>query len=320
MVLVGLANGTLDAIGQRLGSVGSDVIFQPPESSLILGASQAVMPVRLADLIAGVPEVTRVTPVLNWHVSELKGSSESLNLWAIDYPSFTLMSGGLDMVRGHPPEAAGDVVVDSLLAEARGFQTGDQVSMLNRIFRVAGISRPGSGGRIYARIQDIQDAIGTPGRASFFLVKGSDPRRAGDLTRSLQERFPGYKVTAIAQVLQGPAGERRWPFPVQEGPHGDRRVVLSFVVVLLAMYTAVIERTREIGILRAMGATRSWVVGLVLGESLLLSLVGAILGLGLAFAGRALLLDLFPAEEIQLSAGWFLAAAALSIAGDFWAR
>ncbi len=314
MVLVGLANGTLDAIGQRLESVGADVIFQPPQSSLILGASQAVMPVRLADLIARVPEVTRVTPVLNWHVSELRGSSESLNLWAIDYPSFTLMSGGLDMVRGHPPEAAGDVVVDSLLADARALRIGDRISMLNRVFHVAGVSRPGSGGRIYARIQDIQDAIGTPGRASFFLVKGSDPRQAGALTRSLEERFPGYKVTAIAQVSRA----------LQENAVGLSQfkkaltgiaVVLSFVVVLLAMYTAVIERTREIGILRAMGATRSWVVGLVLGESLLLSLVGAILGLGLAFAGRAFLLDLFPAEEIQLSAAWFLAAAALSIAG-----
>lgn len=315
MVLIGLANGTLDAIGQRLESVGADVIFQPPESSLILGASQAVMPVRLAELLTAVPDVTRVTPVLNWHVSELKGGSESLNLWAIDYPSFASMSGGLDMVKGRPPLEEGDLVVDSLLADARGFRIGEGIRMLNRGFRIAGISRPGSGGRIYARIQDIQGAIGTPGRASFFLVKGRDPREAGEVTRVLERRFPGYKVTAIAQVSKALQQNAVGLSEFKKALTGIA-VVLSFIVVLLAMYTAVIERTREIGILRAMGATRSWVVGLVLGESLLLSLVGAVLGLGLAFAGRALLLALFPAEEVQLSATWFLGAAALSIAGS----
>src|SRR5262249_6500791 len=62
MLLVGLANGTLAAIGERLQSVGADVILQPPDASLILGATQAVMPERFSALIRALPEVREVTP------------------------------------------------------------------------------------------------------------------------------------------------------------------------------------------------------------------------------------------------------------------
>ena len=62
MLLVGMANGTLAAIASRLLSVGADVLFQPPDSSLILGVSSAVVPLRMADLLRQTPGVTIVNP------------------------------------------------------------------------------------------------------------------------------------------------------------------------------------------------------------------------------------------------------------------
>ena len=55
-------------------------------------------------------------------------------------------------------------------------------------------------------------------------------------------------------------------------------VVISFLVVLLAMYTTIIERTREIGILRAIGASQATVVRLVVSESFLICLAGVVVG------------------------------------------
>jgi len=314
MLLIGLANGTLGAIGERLQSVGADVILQPPDASLILGATQAVMPERLMDLIREVPGVRAVTPVLNWHVSQLKGSPESLNLWAIDSGSFATLSGGLDLVAGHGLAAEGDLVVDTLLAASRSLRVGEVLHLLNRDFRVAGISRAGSGGRIYARLEDIQQAVGTPGRASFFLVKGRTARDAAELAGALEGRFAGYKITPIAQVSKA----------LQDNAVGLTQfkraltalsVVASFLVVLLAMYTAILERTREIGILRAMGATQAWVLRLVMIESAWVCIGGVVAGFGLAVAGRLALLHLFPAEEILLTAQWAARAAALGLVG-----
>jgi len=85
--------------------------------------------------------------------------------------------------------------------------------------------------------------------------------------------------------------------------------------VLLAMYTTIIERTREIGILRAIGASQTKVVQLVIGESFLICLSGVLLGMVLAVASRWLLPQAFPTLVVQLSREWAAIAATLGLTG-----
>jgi len=314
MLLVGMANGTLGEIADRLQNVGADVLFQPPDASLILGATSAVMPVKFGDLMKQVPGVTDVAPVLNWHVSQIKGVSRAVNLWAIDYPSFQRISGGLDILDGAGLEERDTLVMDNVLANATGVRVGDVLPMLNREFRVAGICRAGAGGRLYARIDDIQTAIGTPDKASFFLVKGTSSLEADKLTERLQERFKGYKITPMAQVSrmmqQNAVGLEQF----KEALTGIA-VLISFLVVLLAMYTTIIERTREIGILRAIGAGQATIVRLVVAESALICLAGVVVGILLAFGGAWYLPRVFPTLSVTLSREWALIASGLGLAG-----
>jgi putative ABC transport system permease protein len=314
MVLVGLADGTLDDIAARLQNVGADVLFQPPDASLLLGATSAVMPMKYIDIMKTVPGVKDVTPVLNWHVSEIRGESKAINLWAIDTPSFDRISGGLDIVAGHDLSQPNDLVMDTIEARSTNIHVGDVLHMLNRSFRVAGICRAGAGGRLYARLPDIQEAIGTPDKASFFLVKGNGSKSADDLARALEQKFKGHKITPIAQVSRLMEENT---FGLQEFKKAltSMAVIVSFLVVLLAMYTAIIERTREIGILRAIGADRSRVVRLVVTESLLICLVGVVVGIGLAFAGRFTLETVFPTQVVKLTREWAMIASALGLFG-----
>jgi putative ABC transport system permease protein len=314
MVLVGMANGTLGDIADRLQNVGADVLFQPPDASLLLGATSAVMPVKLADLITQVEGVRYVAPVLNWHVSQIRGESRAVNLWAVDQDMFPRISGGFDIVDGHTLRDPYDLVMDTVLANATGMKVGDPLPMLNQHFRIAGICRAGAGGRLYARLADIQEAIGTPGKASFFLVKGLDSRDADQLTVRLQERFKGYKITPMAQVSkimqQNVVGLQQF----KEALTG-MAVVISFLVVLLAMYTTIIERTREIGILRAMGASQRTVVQYIIGESFLICLAGVVAGIGLGILGAWGIPAIFPTLTVQLSSRWALIASALGLVG-----
>lgn len=314
MILVGLANGTLGDIADRLQNVGADVLFQPPDASLLLGATSAVMPMKYIDIMKQVDGVKEVAPVLNWLVAKIRGESRAVNLWAVDYPSFAAISGGLNIVEGRALEQPGDLVMDTILASATGMHVGDTLPMLNREFRVAGICRAGAGGRLYARIQDVQDAIGTPDKASFFLVKGRSALEAETLAKALQDKFKGHKITPVAQVSQ----------VMQDNAFGLKQfkqaltgmaVVISFLVVLLAMYTTIIERTREIGILRAIGASQAKVVQLVIGESFLICLSGVVLGMLIAVAGRWFLPFVFPTLVVELSRKWAGIAASLGMAG-----
>jgi putative ABC transport system permease protein len=315
MLLVGMANGTLNEIADRLQKVGADVIFQPPDASMILGATSAVMPMKYMDLmkeqVAGVEEVT---PVLNWLVSKIGDDARAVNLWAIDYSTFATISGGFAIVEGRTLSEADDLVMDTVLAHATGKRIGDRIPMMNRDFKLAGICRAGVGARLYARIQDVQEAIGTPGKASFFLVKGKRGVQAEDLARSLEEKFKGHKITPMAQVSKAMQDNAVGLKQFKEALTG-MAVVISFMVVLLAMYTTIIERTREIGILRAIGASQATVVRLVVAESFLICVAGVLLGMVFAVGGRWFLPLVFPTLSVTLTREWALIAAALGLAG-----
>jgi putative ABC transport system permease protein len=261
-----------------------------------------------------VPGVKQVTPVLNWLVSKIGGESRAVNLWAIDYPSFAAISGGFEMVAGRPLADPNDLVMDTVLARATGVKVGDTLHMLNRDFRIAGICRAGAGGRLYARIEDVQEAIGTPGKASFFLVKGTSREQADELARALQEKFKGHKITPVGQVSKAMQDSAVGLKQFKEALTG-MAVIISFLVVLLAMYTTIIERTREIGILRAIGASQQTVVRLVVTESVFICVAGVVVGMLLAVGGRWFLPLVFPTLSVTLTRDWAAIAACLGLTG-----
>jgi putative ABC transport system permease protein len=266
------------------------------------------------EIMKQVDGVKEVAPVLNWLVAKIRGESRAVNLWAVDYPSYAAISGGLNIVEGRALEQPGDLVMDTILAGATGMRVGDTLPMLNRDFRVAGICRAGAGGRLYARIQDVQEAIGTPDKASFFLVKGRSAFDAEKLAKALQEKFKGHKITPVAQVSQVMQDNAVGLKQFKQALTG-MAVVISFLVVLLAMYTTIIERTREIGILRAIGASQGKVVQLVVSESVLICLAGVVVGIALAGAGRWMIPRLFPTVAIALSREWGVIASSLGLLG-----
>jgi putative ABC transport system permease protein len=79
--------------------------------------------------------------------------------------------------------------------------------------------------------------------------------------------------------------------------------LISFMVVLLAMYTTIFERTREIGILKSLGASRAFIVGMVLRESVMISCLGALLGTGISEVIRKLIVSTVPTLQVTMSIG-----------------
>jgi putative ABC transport system permease protein len=93
-------------------------------------------------------------------------------------------------------------------------------------------------------------------------------------------------------------------------------VVIGFLVVFLSMYTAVLERTREIGILKALGATPAFVLGILLRETFVLALAGSALGILFSYVTRWLLVVLVPASLSQhIVPGWWPIAGGIALAG-----
>jgi putative ABC transport system permease protein len=93
-------------------------------------------------------------------------------------------------------------------------------------------------------------------------------------------------------------------------------VVISFLVVLLTMHTLVLERTREIGILKALGYSRLGIVRLILGETLLMTLLGIGLGLIGTVVGREVLRETMPTLNLLITQEWVLRSVVLALAGS----
>jgi putative ABC transport system permease protein len=78
-------------------------------------------------------------------------------------------------------------------------------------------------------------------------------------------------------------------------------MLISFMVILLAMYTTIFERTREIGILKSLGASRAFVIGMVMRESVLICILGVLLGTGVSELIRKIITWRFPTLQVQMN-------------------
>jgi putative ABC transport system permease protein len=93
-------------------------------------------------------------------------------------------------------------------------------------------------------------------------------------------------------------------------------VVFGFLVTFLAMYTAVLERTREIGILKALGATPAFVLGLLIRETVVLAALGSVIGIALSFVARWVITVVVPSSlAVVVVPGWWWRAALIALAG-----
>lgn len=92
--------------------------------------------------------------------------------------------------------------------------------------------------------------------------------------------------------------------------------IFGFVIVFLFTYMSVLARTHEIGILRALGASTGYVLGILLLEAAFLAVAGTIAGIATTYGAHALIHSLIPTMTIQVVKAWWLRVTFVSIAGS----
>lgn len=308
LLIVGLTSGVISEWGKRVEGVGADILVQPPNSSIFFAFSSAVMQESLGDQIGALPGVDEVAPTVI-----LTEPKNLVMVYGIDYKKFNALSKGFLFRAGRPFEAPYELLADDIMAQSRHLKVGSLVMLLNRTFTVSGIVAHGKGARFFIPLRTAQEIAGAEKRVSMFYVRSkgdTEGTRAEILklgkdnsVRSLSEYVSLMTTSNLPQLR---------PFTRTMVALG---IVVSFLVVLLNMHTMVMERTREIGILKALGFSRFDVVRMLLGETLILTLMGTGLGLALTFLTQAILRQTNPGLTILISANWIFAAVMLALAG-----
>lgn len=310
LVVVGLTNGILKDSARRMEGTGADIILLPPGSSYLLGTSTAVMPVKIKDKLLTIQGIRYVAPIL------LQTNTQSgLDvIYGIDLESFNQVSQGFSFLSGTEFQAPQDVIVDDIYAASRKLKVGDHVTFLNHSFRICGIAEHGKGSRIFLPIHTMQDLMGRTDRASLMFVKCTSPELISEVTARLKEQFTGYKILPMVEFvsLMRSAGSSLPALRVFINAVTFIAVLVGFFAIFLAMYTSINERTREIGILKSLGASKTFVLNVIMKEASLLCAMGFVAGIGLAYGSSFLLKRTFSSLQIELAALWMLRAALIA--------
>jgi putative ABC transport system permease protein len=308
LMIVGLTSGVISEWGKRVEGVGADILVQPPNSSIFFAFLSVGMQESLGYQIEGLSGVDEVAPTVI-----LTEPKNLVLVYGIDYKRFNALSKGFLFRNGRPFEAPDEVIADDIIAQTRHLKVGSQISLLNHVFTVCGIVAHGKGARFFIPLHTAQEIAGAEQKVSMFYVrsKGDTEATRAQILGLMPENSIRSMSEYVTLMTSSNLPQLR-PFTRTMVALG---IVVSFLVVLLNMHTMVLERTREVGILKALGFSRFDVVRMLLGETLILTILGTSLGIALTFLTQAVLKQAKPDLPILISATWLFTAAGLALVG-----
>ncbi|HUZ47257.1 MAG TPA: FtsX-like permease family protein [Terriglobia bacterium] len=312
MLVVGMTHGMLHESAKRVEGVGADIMVQPSGASLFLGMTQAPMPVKIADRLAEIPHVLAVAPVL----CLLNTQGRVDLIYGVDMPSFDRVSGGFVYLHGGPFTGPYSIMVDDLYAKAKDVKVGKTLNFLNHNFQVTGIVMHGKGARLFIPLATAQDLTGSHDKASIFYVRCTDPGYTKIVSESIRSLLPKNQILSIKEYMSLMTSNEVPALNTFVTAMVAVAVGIGFLVIFLSMYTTITERTREIGILKSLGAGKGYIIQVILWEASLLSILGIIAGYAGTWTVRKFIIATFPTLPVELTIHWALWAGLLAMGGS----
>ena len=280
-----MADGFESGYTSMLGGAQADFIISQPNS---MDISYSAVDESVGPELAAMPEVDRVSPMLQGF-AQTEGEPF---FFVFGYPDdsfildrFQIVSGvrlddrELQNLRGKP------ILLGSATSEMLDKSVGDSLHISGSLFRIVGIYQTGDAFEDSAallRLEDAQAVLNKPRQVSLYYINLKDPQLAERFTARIERKFDnlalsGSQEFANEQLMVDMMRAFVWVI-------GGFAILIGGVGMMNAQMMAVFERTREIGVLRAVGWTRSRVLRMILGESILVSMLGGLLGLAIGWS------------------------------------
>ncbi len=312
--IVAIFMGMLDDQKNRTNGIGADLVVAPSNASFMGGVSGSVIPIQLGPYLAKLPHITIAAPVISNF--SMTGSVEIL--YGIDYASYNALKPFV-FLSGGPFQGPYDVIVDDVFARAApGHHVGDSINIYNRSFRICGIVESGKGGRKLVPIATLGTMIGADGKASVIYLKADSPANDQAIIDEIHSTkgLGNYKIQTMSDLISLYTPSRFPGFDLALNVVISIAVIVGFLVIFQSMYTAVLERTREIGILKSLGSSKLTIVSVVLRETGVLAIAGVCLGIAGTYGVRALLGVKYPTFSFEMTASWIGWGALIAFAGS----
>ncbi len=311
IVIVGLTSGIVEETAKRVEGIGADLMVQPPSASMLLAFSGAPMPVAIADKLREIRYVQAVAPVL------LQFNTNSAEIvYGIDPQSFRAVSSGFVFLSGAPMAGSDDMLVDDVSAKSKGLKPGDTYRLLDHDFHISGIVEHGKGARMFVRLDTLQSLTGARDKASVFFVKCTRPDHTTAVMDSIRAILPRYEIRPLKDFLTLMTSTTLPGLDAFVRSMIALGASVGFLVIFLSMYSTIVERTRDIGVLKSLGASHGYITRGLLSETAVIAGLGIALGIAGSFLVRMVFASALPTLAIIITPGWILRAALIAIGGS----
>jgi putative ABC transport system permease protein len=282
MLFTGLSRGMSNDLQRRSSNLRAEIIFTRP-GGLELTSSTSNLSTKYADELLKIDGVESAVPAIRYVFEGGRGFGFEF-IEGVDWEPFAAQNG-LHLVDGRAPTAIDEIVIDETKAQNNKTGVGGTLSIFGgKPYRIVGVYTPEAGARVKMSLAAMQDAMESPGKCSYIFVKARPGVDAVVLAQRIVAALPGNKIQFTTDLPMFNF-EKSIPFlGVFLRALVGLSAIVSALVVMLAMYTTITERTREIGILKALGASRGYIVGLIEREALLISVLGLIVGFAVSLA------------------------------------
>jgi len=316
--IVAIFMGMLNDQNRRTNGIGADLMLMASNASTFLSLGSPSMPVRDEDALMKLPHVAVVSPA----IQKIATSGRVEVLYGIDYESFNALKPFVYLAGGKF-QGPYDAIIDSVVAGSKNpatgkpYSVGDSIVILDHPFRISGIVVAGKGGRKLIPLATIQDLMDAGERVSLFYIKCDSPANDDKVMEEIRgvHGFENNTLTTVDSWLDQMTPNKIPGFNLALGVITGIAVIIGFLVIFQSMYTAVLERTREIGILKSMGASKGYIISAILRETALLAILGIAVGITISYAARGAIVAHFSTLRILVTPGWILRATGIAIVG-----
>lgn len=271
---VGLAHGLLRERGKREANIGAEILLRPAGTIGLSGTQQFMVPVAHADELARVEGVRLAVPI-GQHLDRAEGFGSRL-IEGIPFDEYAALNN-LTIKEGRKLETGEEVIIDARWKTERQVEIGSTMMIYERPFRIVGVYEPPGGGRLKIPLSTMQDQVGSENRCNAILIACDDPAMQEQVAARIKEQFPDDQIIftrELPEIYMSSVPALNMFLNVVVGV----AATISTLVILLAMYTTVTERTRQIGILKSLGMSKASIAWVIEQEAILVSVLGVLIG------------------------------------------
>lgn len=315
ILFTGLARGMSEDMTKRSANWKAEIVFTRP-GAMEMTSSNASVSTTYAQRLLEIEGVQETVPVIRYISQSTKGTWGIQTIEGVEWDKFAAMNE-MNLSQGRSPAASDEVIVDERKFEADKLKLGDPVEIFgSKPYKIVGVFSPPSGSRIKMSLAAMQEALQVENKCTFILVKIKPGETAETVAARINQALPGNKINLTNDLLidaedRIPALKTFLRVLVGLG------AFVSTIFVLLSMYTTITERRKEIGILKSLGASKTFIIKTIEGEAFMIGIFGIVVGFLIAVIA-SFVIEAFFDLQFLFSWQWILTAFGIAVGGSLF--